>query len=192
MNRNNTNKTVLIALCICINIVGALISVSIKLPVFLDTIGTFTIGFLFGPIAGMITGILSYLITTITFDPYAVYFIPSQIVVGALSGYLYGKGAFKSKIKIVLSSIIIATSAATVAAIASAYVFGGITSSGNSIIVVYLNNIGLGLVQSVFITQILTEIADKLLIVFLVLNIIKILPRSFKEQSLFRINRNRE
>ena len=192
MNRNNTNKTVLIALCICINIVGALISVSFKLPVFLDTIGTFTIGFLFGPIAGMITGILSYLITTITFDPYAVYFIPSQIVVGALSGYFYGKGVFKSKIKIVLSSIIIAVVAATVAAIVSAYVFGGITSSGNSIIVVYLNNLGLGLVQSVFITQILTEIADKLLIVFLVLNIIKILPRSFKEQSLFRINRNRE
>ena len=192
MNRNNTNKTVLIALCICINIVGALISVSFKLPVFLDTIGTFTIGFLFGPIAGMITGILSYLITTITFDPYAVYFIPSQIVVGALSGYFYGKGVFKSKIKIVLSSIIIAVAAATVAAIVSAYVFGGITSSGNSIIVVYLNNLGLGLVQSVFITQILTEIADKLLIVFLVLNIIKILPRSFKEQSLFRIDRNRE
>ena len=191
MNRNNTNKTVLIALCICINIIGALISVSFKLPIFLDTIGTFTIGFLFGPVAGMITGVLSYLITTITFDPYAVYFIPSQIVVGALSGYLYGKGAFKSKIKIVLSSIIIATSAATVAAIASAYVFGGITSSGNSIIVVYLNNLGLGLVQSVFITQILTEIADKLLIVFLVLNIIRILPRGFKEQSLFRINRNK-
>ena len=192
MNRNNTNKTVLIALCICINIVGALISVSFKLPIFLDTIGTFTIGFLFGPIAGIITGILSYLITTITFDPYAIYFIPSQIVVGALSGYLYGKGAFKSKVKIVLSSIIIAISAATVAAIASAYVFGGITSSGNSIMVVYLNNLGLGLVPSVFITQILTEIADKLLIVFLVLNIIKVLPRGFKEQALVRINSNRE
>ena len=37
----------------------------------------FLIAFLFGPIAGIITGILSYLITTMTFDPYALPNIPT-------------------------------------------------------------------------------------------------------------------
>ena len=64
MKRNNTKKLVLISLCIGINVIGALIAVTLKLPIFLDTIGTFLIAFLFGPIAGIITGILSYLITT--------------------------------------------------------------------------------------------------------------------------------
>ena len=48
MKRNNTKKLVLISLCIGINVIGALIAVTLKLPIFLDTIGTFLIAFLFG------------------------------------------------------------------------------------------------------------------------------------------------
>ena len=182
MKKNNTNKLVLISLCIGINVIGALIAVALKLPIFLDTIGTFTIAFLFGPISGMVTGILSYLITTVTFDPYALYFIPSQIVVGLLAGILYKNGGFKKKVIAPFSILLIASCSAFVAAIASAYVFGGITSSGNSIIVMYLNSIGLGLVPSVFITQILTEFIDKIIIVVLVFNVIKVIPKNFKLQ----------
>ena len=46
MKRNNTKKLVLISLCIGINVIGALIAVTLKLPIFLDTIGTFLIAFL--------------------------------------------------------------------------------------------------------------------------------------------------
>lgn len=180
MKKNNTSKLVLISLCVGINVIGALIAVVLKLPIFLDTIGTFMVAFLFGPIAGIITGVLSYSITTVTFDPYALYFIPSQIMVGLLAGILYKKKGFNKKAIIPFSTLLIATASAFVAAISSAFVFGGITSSGNSIIVMYLKNMGLGLVPSVFITQILTEFIDKMLIVVLVLNIIKVIPKSFK------------
>ena len=108
MKRNNTKKLVLISLCIGINVIGALIAVTLKLPIFLDTIGTFLIAFLFGPIAGIITGILSYLITTMTFDPYALYFIPSQITVGLLAGIIYKKGGFKKKAIMPFSTLLIA------------------------------------------------------------------------------------
>ncbi|MEN8075385.1 ECF transporter S component [Clostridioides difficile] len=182
MKKNNTSKLVLISLCVGINVIGALIAVALKLPIFLDTIGTFTVAFLFGPIAGMITGVLSYSITTVTFDPYALYFIPSQIVVGLLAGILYKKGGFKKKVMIPFTTLLIASCSAFVAAIASAFVFGGITSSGNSIIVMYLSNLGLGLVPSVFITQILTEFIDKIIIVLLVFNVIKVMPKNFKAQ----------
>ena len=167
MKRNNTKKLVLISLCIGINVIGALIAVTLKLPIFLDTIGTFLIAFLFGPIAGIITGILSYLITTMTFDPYALYFIPSQITVGLLAGIIYKKGGFKKKAIMPFSTLLIAICSALVAAIASAVVFGGITSS----------------VPSIFITQILTEFIDKMMIVLLVINIIKAMPNNFKLES---------
>lgn len=180
MKENNTNKLVFISLCIGTNVIGALIAVALKLPIFLDTIGTFMVAFLFGPIAGMVTGLLSYLITTVTFDPYALYFIPSQLVVGLLAGFLYKKSGFKRKAIIPFTTLFIAACSAFVASIASAFVFGGITSSGNSIIVIYLKNLGLDLVPSVFITQILTEFIDKMIIVLLVLNVIKFLPNNFK------------
>lgn len=179
MKKNNTSKLVLISLCVGVNVIGALIAVALKLPIFLDTIGTFIVAFLFGPMAGVITGILSYSITTLTFDPYALYFIPSQIIVGFLAGVLYRKGAFKKKAIMPFSTLLIASCSAFVAAIASAFVFGGITSSGNSIIVMYLNSLGLGLVPSVFITQILTEFIDKMIIVLLVFNVIKVMPKNF-------------
>lgn len=81
------------------------------------------------------------------------------------------------------STLLIAICSAIVAAIASAVVFGGITSSGNSIIIIYLKNMGLGLVPSIFITQILTEFIDKMMIVLLVINIIKAMPNNFKLES---------
>ena len=59
MKKNNTSKLVLISLCVGVNVIGALIAVALKLPIFLDTIGTFIVAFLFGPMAGVITGILS-------------------------------------------------------------------------------------------------------------------------------------
>lgn len=182
MKKNNTKKLVIISLGITINVIGALIAVALKLPIFLDTIGTFLMSFLFGPVVGMITGILSYLITSMTFDPYALYFIPSQITVGLLAGIIYKKGGFKKGSVITFSILLIAICSAIVAAIASAAVFGGITSSGNSIIVVYLKNMGLGLVPSVFITQIVTEFIDKLIIVLIVLNFIKSIPNNIKLQ----------
>lgn len=173
--KNKTSKLVLMSLCIGINVIGALIAVAFKLPIFLDTIGTFIIAFTFGPIAGIITGVLSYLVTTITFDPYAIYFIPSQLVVGLLAGMLYKKGGFKKKGVIPITTLLIASCSAFVAAIAAAYVFGGITSSGNTIIIKFLENMGLGLVQSVFITQVFTEFIDKMIIVLIALNTIKVL-----------------
>ncbi|WP_195989070.1 ECF transporter S component [Clostridium sp. D53t1_180928_C8] len=185
MKKNNTKKLVLISLCVSINVIGALIAVALKLPIFLDTIGTFIVAFLFGPLSGVATGVLSYLITTLTFDPYAFYFIPSQVVVGLLAGFFYKKGAFRKRTIIPFITLTIAICSAFVAALASAFVFGGITSSGNSIIVMYLNSLGFGLVPSVFVTQILTEFIDKMIIVLLVFNAIRVIPKNFKIQSIY-------
>lgn len=176
--KNKPKNLVLMSLCICINVVGALIAVAFKLPIFLDTIGTFIVAFTLGPIAGMIVGAMSYLITTITFDPYAIYFIGSQIVVGLMAGVLYKKDFFKKKPMIPVATLMVSLSSAFVAAIAAAYVFGGITSSGNTIIIKFLEGLGVNLVTSVFVTQALTEFVDKFIIVIIALNAIKVLNKS--------------
>ncbi len=175
--KNKTNRLVIMSICIGINVIGSLIALSLKLPIFLDTIGTFMVAFLFGPIAGIITGALTYITTSLTFDPIAIYFVPSQIVVGLLGGILYKRGYFKKNTTITISTFIISTCSAFVAAIAAAYVFGGITSSGTSIIVMILTNLGVGLVPSVFITQIITEFIDKMIIVIIALNGIKLIRK---------------
>ena len=55
MKRNNTFKLIIMAMAVVINIVGAFVAATLKLPIFIDTIGTFLSAFLFGPISGMLT-----------------------------------------------------------------------------------------------------------------------------------------
>lgn len=59
----DTRTIVLMPVAIAINIVlGYTVQTVLKLPVYLDSIGTILVGVLAGPIAGMVTGVLSNLI----------------------------------------------------------------------------------------------------------------------------------
>ena len=133
MNRNNTFKITFMSIAVVINIVGAFVATSLKLPIFIDTIGTFLSAFLFGPIGGVLTGLVTSLINGLTFDPYSLYFMPVQIIIGFMAGLCYRKNLFKGK-AIVLGIVIVTVIGSFVASLISAFVFGGITSSGTSFI----------------------------------------------------------
>ena len=59
--------------------------------------------------------------------------------------------------------------------------FGGITSSGTTVLVQLLHKAGLGLAPSVFIVQILTDFLDRLISLFLVTRLIRIVPSDLLE-----------
>ena len=179
--RNNLTKLTFMSMAIVINMVGAFIAVQFKLLVFIDTIGTFLSAFLFGPLAGILTGAATSIINGLTFDPYSLYFIPQQITVGLIAGICYKKGLFKGKLFIV-GTTIVTIFASIVGAIICAYVFGGITSSGTAFVVMYLKNLGLNEVVSVFLTQIIFDWIDKGIVSFIALRIIVVLPRDMKQR----------
>ena len=179
MKRNNTFKLTVMAMAVVINIVGAFVAATLKLPIFIDTIGTFLSAFLFGPISGMLTGIVTALINGLTFDPYSLYFMPVQLVIGIVAGVCYKKNLFKGKY-LVLGILITTVIGSIVASIISAFVFGGITSSGTSFIVMYLKEAGVNIVTSIFSTQIIFDLVDKAITVLLVLSLIKALPNNIK------------
>ncbi len=180
MNRNNTVKITFMAISIGLNILGGFIAVALKLPIFMDTIGTFLIAFLFGPLSGAITGFATSMINGFTFDPYSLYFFPVQVIIGVTAGLCYKKGLFKGKLT-VLGVLISTISGSLVASLIAAYVFGGITSSGTTFMVIYFKNVGVNIVASVFSTQILFDLLDKATTIFLVLTLIKSLPNNMKE-----------
>ncbi|MBH9787394.1 ECF transporter S component, partial [Clostridioides difficile] len=62
----------------------------------------------------------------------------------------------------------------------SAFLFGGMTSSGSSYIVQILKVLGLGDVFSVFVTQVFTDYGDKLLAVVLVNLGLNAVPKTLK------------
>lgn len=162
MKRGSIIKLTVTALCAAINIIGAYIALVLRLPVYLDSIGTILNSALLGPFFGMATACLSSIISGVTSDIYAIYFMPDGIVTGLIAGLLFRTGWFK-KWKLPLGVLILAVPGTIISACISAFLFKGVTSSGSSMIVQVLHNMGLNLVFSAFIVQILTDYLDRLI-----------------------------
>jgi len=100
-SRDLTTATLtLMTVAIAINIAVGSISVLLRLPIYLDSIGTVLVGALAGPWAGALTGILSNLIWSILpipggAGPVAAFFAPVAGVIGLMAGFWAGRGVFQ-------------------------------------------------------------------------------------------------
>ena len=113
-NNFNTQTWVLIPIAIAINIAIGQIVLLLKLPVFLDSIGTVLVAVLCGPWAGALTGALSNVIWGIAIDPGALPWWPVAAMIGYMAGRMAGWGFFKSWWKVVVTGFVVALTAAIV------------------------------------------------------------------------------
>ena len=99
----DTRTIVLIPIAIAINIIlGQTVAAALKIPVYLDSIGTILVGVLAGPIAGAVTGGLANLIWTYVLpapfqSPYAAPFFIVAVEIGLLAGIFGRLGFFRSR-----------------------------------------------------------------------------------------------
>jgi len=84
--RLNTLGIVLIPVCIAIDWVGHAIATSLKLPLFLDSIGTILGGILAGPWVGGLAGFITNLISSGTVDPIAAPYSIVSLLLGFAAG----------------------------------------------------------------------------------------------------------
>lgn len=175
LGKISVHKITLIALAIVINIVGSYIALVLHLPIYLDSMGTIMTAILLGPFYGLFPGVLSALVTGMTSDIYALYYMPVGIVLGVMTGFVFQKN--KSN-KLFVKSFCISVPASLISACITANVFGGITSSGSTMLVQLLAKTPLGLTLSCLIVQFFTDYFDRLLSLWLVFSVIKKLPDS--------------
>jgi energy-coupling factor transport system substrate-specific component len=99
----DTRTIVLIPIAIAINIIlGQTVAAALKVPVYLDSIGTILVGVLAGPIAGALTGGLTNLIWTYILpapfhSDYAAPFFIVAVEIGLLAGIFGRLGFFRSR-----------------------------------------------------------------------------------------------
>jgi len=157
----NTMTWVLMPVAIALNIAIGQIVVLLKLPVFLDSIGTVLVGIICGPWAGALTGALSNTIWGL-FNPDSLPWWPVAFFIGLVAGLCANAGLFKNWWKVILSGFLIALTAAIVSTPISVYLYGGITASGSSFITAYLLETGQSVVSAVLSTGFLVEPVDKI------------------------------
>lgn len=156
-----TMTWVLIPVAIAINIAIGQIVVVLRLPVYLDMIGTVLVGIICGPWAGALTGALSNIIWGL-FNPDSLPWWPVALFIGLVAGLCANAGLFKSWWKVILSGFLIALTAAIISTPIAVYLYGGITASGSSFITAYLMQTGQEVVSAVLSTGFLVEPVDKI------------------------------
>jgi energy-coupling factor transport system substrate-specific component len=158
----NTMTLVLIPVAIAINIVIGQIVVVLKLPVYLDSIGTVLVAAICGPWAGALTGTLSNIIWGLIIDPNAFPWFPVALFIGFVAGWCAILGLFKSWWRVIITGFLVAITAAIVSTPIAVYLYGGITASGSSFITAFLLQTGRDLVSAVLSTNFIVEPLDKI------------------------------
>lgn len=148
-------KMSLMSLGIGLNVVGALIASMFRIPIYLDSIGTILIAFLFGPKYAIFTGVCGSLVSGITFDYFSLYYAPVQMITALFASLIARLGKKGPAIFLCGFPTALASSLVT------ALVFGGLTSSASTYLVILLNKSGLSLTFSVLLTQITSDCLDK-------------------------------
>jgi hypothetical protein len=101
--RFDTRTVVLIPIAIAINIVlGQTVSAVLKVPIYLDSVGTILVAALAGPIPGLVTGVLANLVWTYVLPPpfHSDFAAPFAVVaawIGLWAGIAAQLGFFRSR-----------------------------------------------------------------------------------------------
>ena len=133
-NVNNTKKNTagskinayqicLVALAVGINIAGGQIALLLKLPVYLDSIGTILTGALLGPWFGMLPNLISGIFMGMTVDIYSLYFAPVGMITGIMSGLVFRKLSVK-RVKVLAAAAMMTGPGTVVCSVINAVVFG--------------------------------------------------------------------
>lgn len=159
----STRTLTLMSAAIAINMVLGQVASMLKLPIFLDSIGTLIVALLAGPLAALVAGLTTNLIWGLISSPVAAAFAPVAAIIGLVGGLCARAGGFRSLPRVVLSCLLITVAVVIVATPIRTYLFGGATGSGADFVVAYMNMLGSNLLESVALTVFGTNLADKLI-----------------------------
>ena len=170
----STIPLAMIPICLAINYVGAQIAIALKLPMYLDVIGSIMMGAICGPIPGVVLGALSSAINSLS-EPTAIAYIPVTVACGLVAGLLGKAGFMKQLWKSLIAGFVLAVAAVAISSPITAFLYGGISGTGNDVIVLGLQAAGMGLLPATLIATLITEFFDKLLSCWVVFFVVKAL-----------------
>lgn len=190
MNRKKITvfQLCVVAMAVGINVVGGQLALLLRLPIYLDSIGTILTGALLGPWFGMLPNLLSGVLMGMTTDIYSLYFAPAGMVMGFMNGLVWQRWIWKKpgmaadgKGRLWLWALAVAIPGTMVSSVICAAVFGGVTSSGSMVLVQLLAKTPIGMTASIFLVQIVTEYLDRALSMMLVSAFLHVLPVEMRD-----------
>lgn len=175
----NTATLVLIPAAIGINYLGKLFAQLLKLPLWLDSIGTCLAAAMAGPIAGAIVGAVNNIIYGVTVDPISTIYALTNMGIGIAVGVLAYKGFFKSLKGAVVAGLITGLVAVVISTPLNMQFWGGTTGNiwGDAAFAACSAK-GMSPWIASAVDEIIVDIPDKIAVLLIVWAISKGLPKS--------------
>ncbi|MDR1541229.1 MAG: ECF transporter S component [Clostridiales bacterium] len=160
------------------NIIGKSLAELLKLPLWLDSIGTVLAGLIGGPIIGAIAGLAGNIIYSFTISPTSLYYSLTSVAIGLSAGILSRLGFARNwhSVGIIAITIIIVSSVFSTPI--NVIFYGGLTGNiwGDAIYQPLINaNMNLWLAS--FVVELLIELPDKLFTVMAAYLLLFSLPK---------------
>lgn len=175
------------AIAIALNIVLGIVTSSLKLPLYLDTIGTIFVAVYFGPWYGATVGALTNILTGIIFNPKDIPFLLVNVAVGLIVGFVSKK--FKwSLVSSIITGLVLSVVCPLIGTPIGIWMYGGLTGTGSDFLFLWLQKVGNTIFVSSFIPKILNNLLDKIGSCVLVWLLITSLPKQFTRDKLFNSN----
>lgn len=173
-----TASLVLIPAAVGINYIGKLFAGVLKLPLWLDSIGTMLASMLAGPIVGAISGAINNIIYGLTMDPISFIYALTSIAIGLIVGVMAYKGWLENIGKAIVVGFVVAVIAAVVSTPINIIFWGGQTGNvwGDALYTSLIANHAPVWLAS-FMDGVVVAIPDKIATVIVAYLVFKALPK---------------
>ncbi|WP_281532761.1 CD3073 family putative ECF transporter S component [Anaerocolumna aminovalerica] len=148
------------SVAIAANIVLGIITSLLKLPFYLDTLGTILTAVLVGPFPGAVVGALTNVITGFIYSMRDIPFALVSIAVALITGFIAKKFKF-NVITAIITGLILSVVAPLIGTPIGIALYGGLTGTVSDVLVMALKNAGASLFTASFVTKIGNNLIDK-------------------------------
>lgn len=173
----STASLVLIPAAVGINYIGKLFAGVLKLPLWLDAIGTMLASMMAGPIVGAISGAINNIIYGLTMDPVSFIYGLTSVAIGIVVGIFAYKGFISNIGKAIIAGLIVACIAAVVSTPINIAFWGGQTGNvwGDALYAVLIAK-GSPVWIASFLDELVVDLPDKVATLVISYGIFKGLP----------------
>ena len=176
----STAAIALIPAAIGINYLGKLVAGLLKLPLWLDSIGTVLSAMLAGPIIGALSGMINNIIYGVTADPISTVYAITSGVIGLIVGVMAYKGWLKNFKTVIVVGLVVGLAAAVISTPLNLIFWGGQTGNvwGDAFYAFLVSN-DVPVWLASFGDSVIVDVPDKLATVIVSYLIFKGLPNNF-------------
>ena len=179
----STKSLVLIPIAVGINLIGGTLASTLKLPLFLDMIGTILSAALAGPWVAALVGFLTNIFLALVSNPIYVPYSLVSIAAGLITGYMIKAGLFKKTWGVVVTWLVVTFSSVVISSCITIFVFGGATgATGTSVLTAGLIAATKDIVKSVFASSMIENLADRAIAFAIAYVLLKRIPKRFLSQ----------